>query len=295
MVVLFLCLMQLMMMAHTRVMLDYAAFNAARAGVVHNGNPAVMRSAALLSMLPTLARTDSVPNLMAAWAVTKARAGIGNVVDSGTHAIEGILGELTGNAVNFNGLFPNLSVAQIDILNPGPRDFVENQAQPNRDEIDFDLAARLDYREPFDGANDSEKSEALRKTRLTIRVQWLYVLRVPIANRIVWTLYMLSAAMRARLAPPKLGHEWFEIKGVDGKSAAELVQGATYLPAFDYTDVVNLPGLIVAATHDVLTFELLKQIPNLPIDPKPYMIPMYALHSMPMESNLFRKHVVGGF
>jgi len=53
MVFLILGIVQLAMMQHARIMTEYAAFNAARAGIVWNADRIIMQNAALISLLPT--------------------------------------------------------------------------------------------------------------------------------------------------------------------------------------------------------------------------------------------------
>jgi hypothetical protein len=59
-VFLILASLQLTQLQQARVLADYAAFAAARAGIVMNGDPARMLSAATLAVLPATGPTDSV-------------------------------------------------------------------------------------------------------------------------------------------------------------------------------------------------------------------------------------------
>jgi len=54
-----LTILQLTMLQHARIMTEYAAFCAARAGIVYNADGKAMRRAAELALLPTMTRTDS--------------------------------------------------------------------------------------------------------------------------------------------------------------------------------------------------------------------------------------------
>ena len=45
--------LQLAMIQHARIMTEYAAFNAARAGIVWNADPWIMENAAIVSLMPT--------------------------------------------------------------------------------------------------------------------------------------------------------------------------------------------------------------------------------------------------
>jgi hypothetical protein len=67
--VLFLVLgiVQLALMQQARLMTDYAAYQAARAGVVWSGNNERMRDAATFALLPTLGRSDDWSHLSPTW------------------------------------------------------------------------------------------------------------------------------------------------------------------------------------------------------------------------------------
>jgi hypothetical protein len=68
MVFLILGVIQLAMIQHAKIMSEYAAFNAARAGVVWNADPFIMENAAIISLLPVqtnLIGPDDILNPMA--------------------------------------------------------------------------------------------------------------------------------------------------------------------------------------------------------------------------------------
>ena len=69
MVFIVLGIIQLTMIQHARIMTEYAAFNAARAGIVWNGNNERMHDAAIMSLLPTMGRTDSLVEVGKTWAL----------------------------------------------------------------------------------------------------------------------------------------------------------------------------------------------------------------------------------
>ena len=73
MIFLLLLTIQLTQLQQARIMVEYAAFSAARTGIVQNGNnggtngfDGPMHDAAVLAILPTFGRTDSLTNLLAA-------------------------------------------------------------------------------------------------------------------------------------------------------------------------------------------------------------------------------------
>ncbi len=103
--------LQLTLMHQARLMMEYAAFNAARSGAVWNMDPDKMKQAALISLLPTMGRTDTLGKLMAT-----------GVKAAALNAINGVLS-------NF-GLPEMITV---DVLNPKQSDFTGGAK-----EIEFD-------------------------------------------------------------------------------------------------------------------------------------------------------------
>lgn len=72
MIFLLLCTIQLTQVQQARVMVEYAAFSAARAGIVMNADVNSMHDAASLAVLPTFGRTDSLSALARTFAIFKA-------------------------------------------------------------------------------------------------------------------------------------------------------------------------------------------------------------------------------
>src|SRR5919201_740010 len=64
MIVLLLVALQLTQLQRARILVDHAAFAAARAGIVMNGDPGKMRDAAILAVLPGVGATDSAAALV---------------------------------------------------------------------------------------------------------------------------------------------------------------------------------------------------------------------------------------
>jgi len=64
--------LQIMMLQHGRIMTEYAAYNAVRAGIVNNGDWGVMQNAAVIGSLPLYARTDTPREFAKAWLKVKA-------------------------------------------------------------------------------------------------------------------------------------------------------------------------------------------------------------------------------
>ncbi len=63
--------MQLFMMLQARIMAEYGAYRATRAGSINHGNCDAMNHAAIASVLPTFTRTNDLDSLVAAFDVRK--------------------------------------------------------------------------------------------------------------------------------------------------------------------------------------------------------------------------------
>jgi TadE-like protein len=140
---LLLCTIQLTQLQQARLVLEYAAFNAARVGIVHDVESGAMREAAVLSILPSWGRTDS-------W--------------------EALLRTLVAFETSKR---PGLETMRIRVLEPHKDAFAKYGAHLAGHEIDFDDARAADA------------------TLLSIEVRYLYELRVPFANKLLHSLWLL--------------------------------------------------------------------------------------------------------
>lgn len=171
-------IIQLTLMHQARLMLEYAAFNAARTGSVWNANPARMRMAALLSMI---ASRPGWPHV----------ASIGQIDDYGEMAMAAVqlisMGKATGAVEGWITAVMNLlgsedssadlgaySLIKVAILSPTQED--ANGAE----EIDFDAV----------GTSFDER----KKGQLSIRVTYFYKLFIPFANWLIWQSWYTSRA-----------------------------------------------------------------------------------------------------
>jgi hypothetical protein len=159
-VLLILMTLQLAMLQQARLLADYAAFAAARTGIVHNGDngqgnrgtDGPMHDAAVFVLLPTYGRTDSFTALAATAARFKAD-------------------DLALTAMG-------LPQVRVVVLNPVAADFKTYGGHLDGQEIDFD-----DVRP---GATDA--------TQLSLQVRYLYELRVPLANKAIQGLWLAALA-----------------------------------------------------------------------------------------------------
>lgn len=167
MVLLLLLTIQLTQLQQARIMVEYAAFSAARAGIVQNGNngstnglDGPMHDAALLALLPSFGRADSWTHLLA----TEARFRAEDLA-----------------------LRPfGLSQVRVDVHNPIEADFAALGQHLDGQEIDF----------------DDVRPAAAEATLLSVQVRYLYELRVPFANKLIQTIWL--ASQKSNPSAPKL-------------------------------------------------------------------------------------------
>jgi TadE-like protein len=159
MIFLLLLTIQLTQLQQARIMVEYAAFSAARAGIVMNGNNGAsngfdgpMHDAAAVAILPTFGRTDTPLNLAATWLRFKAD--------------EVLLKPL--------GIPP----LRVYVHNPVAGDFKTLGQHLNGQEIDF----------------DDVRPAAAEATLLSLQVRYLYEMKVPFANKLIQTIWLASKA-----------------------------------------------------------------------------------------------------
>jgi hypothetical protein len=176
MVFMLLGIVQLTMMQQARLMVEYAAYNACRAGIVWNMDKDTMRRAALFSLLPTFAATDTVwgttdqylgrrPGILETWG----KMSLANAVTGGLSKVFSNLGGQGGS----------LDFIHVKVLNPKRQQF---GGQP---EIHFD---DIKVRDP------SHTRRIREATRLTVRVRYLYWMKIPFANWIIHMAWMAGEA-----------------------------------------------------------------------------------------------------
>lgn len=164
MLFLILCGLQLTQLQQARLLVEYAAFSAARTGIVHDldngdagdGSNGPMHEAAVLALLPSVGRTDSAEALVAAAARFKA---------------EDVLLSPLG-----------LSRVRVAVLNPRRGDFDRLGKHLAGREIDFDDA----------------RPDAAAATLLSLQVRYLYELRIPFANRMIQAIWLAAVARRGK-------------------------------------------------------------------------------------------------
>ena len=212
MIFLLLLTIQLTQLQQARIMVEYAAFTAARTGIVMNGNnggsngfDGPMHDAAVIAILPTFGRTDSIPNLLA----TRLRF----------EAEDAVLRPL------------GLSQVRVFLLSPTRADFNSFGQHLNGREIDF----------------DDVRPAAADATLLSLQVRYLYEMKVPFANRMIQTLWLAS---KAGILQNWQGSDWTgpKIGGQTGPDAVAVTRGvaAGRVVPDGTPEGVRLAGLVAA-------------------------------------------------
>jgi hypothetical protein len=215
---LLLCTIQLTQLQQARIMVEYAAFAAARAGIVMNGNngsskgvsDGPMHDAAVLAVLPTFGRADSFAELGKTLVRFKAQ--------------DAILRPL------------GLSQIRVFVWNPVVPAFARYGQHLNGTELDFDDA----------------RPEVAPETLLSLQVRYLYEMRVPFANKMIQTIWMASklgsAGLRSwrgwDLTSPRLGTQ----KGPDAVGISRALSAGRTV--HDGTpEGISETGLLIAGTQ----------------------------------------------
>ena len=299
-------IVQLSVIQHARIMTEYAAFNAARAGIVWNADRFIMENAAIISLMPTnegllkesdignpmqmlkriLQRallyqvnrrlpqavalikggTDSLINKIPGGKIgDKAKDALKGGVDTAlgiarsaaeaaaTSAIGKALGSSDDRLVRVDIISPSngmlgTTVGGLPTLNGGA---FGNTAQ----EIDFD---------------DFSKRDA---TRLTIKIRYLYQMRIPFAN---WVIH--SAWMAGRAGKKLYGAIWNPQQDTPGetgfRTVSSIQDNKPMAPGFGSPlEARDLEVAAELAKHDV------------------FMVPLTSSYTMRMQSNPYRKSV----
>jgi hypothetical protein len=288
MVFLTLGIIQLTMVQHARLMTEYAAYQAARAGIVWNGNNERMHDAAILALTPTLGRTDSLPRLGKVWAFAQ-------VYDKALSLLQWRHVK-AWNGSNIAGM------VRVDTINPSyfsAIDTIWKLREANWQELDFDgpdsypdvpdpekrIARFLNLE-----VQDDKETVFRRATVLSIRVRYWYNMRVPFANYILFMAwYASNAGMSLHgaidRATTERGANMMNRRG-DVTALAARGRGIQHQKGLDTVHPLEMPVLWLLATQGLPRVG----VPDGPsVGGRLYFLPLSATYSMRMQSNFHRK------
>ncbi|MGZ3457088.1 MAG: TadE/TadG family type IV pilus assembly protein [Archangium sp.] len=267
MVLLGLGLLQLMMMQHAKLMTEYAAYCAARAGIVWNGSNERMHDAALVALLPTLGRTDGLPSLARTW--TRARLH--------DELLQGLAWPTKDSVVPASVNGANLfGVVRVDTVSPSGDSLVRSVWKPgpttDGKELDFDS-----------GLDEGRHREA---TVLSVRVRYWYELRVPLANWFIFTSWWAAnagVALGGALYQPTLDAKarLTHRKGGTREVGMAPVRGLEHQRGYSTLYRPEMTVLWGLATGGIPTVSERTG--------KRYFLPLTATYSMRMQSNFYFK------
>ena len=196
-------IIQLVMIQHARVMTEYAAYQAVRAGIVHNADRKMMLNGALVSLLPTMGATDTIlgtndpftdrrrPGILQVWLKAKGLLLITNQVQCGIASLQAYLQNLASNipGLTIPPFTPRVGLVSIDMVNPRQQDLPE-------EELDFDCIEG--------NCQGVTAARARDLNRMAIRLRYNYRLRVPFANKFLhdaWLAAVFGRRLENRLIP----------------------------------------------------------------------------------------------
>jgi len=272
-------IIQLVMVQHARIMTEYAAYNAARAGIVWNADRIIMENAAIISLLPTyegLFKQSDLGNpvqmlkriAMRALLYQKAKR-LPQAVD----LLKNGAGKIIAKLPVKNSWKDKLGKEKNKLLDKAEgmadkalRDAITKALGGSDTRLvqvkiksptlsDFGLRGREIRFDDFKNRN---------QTRLAIEVRYLYMMRVPFANWIIhqaWLAQAVGKQLYGAIWNPQ------ETAGETGFRSTSPVQATS---GFTDPDLAAVYALAHAGTSSV------------------YMVPLRATHAMRMQSDPYR-------
>ena len=284
-------IIQLTMMQHAKLMTEYAAYQAARAGIVWNGNNERMHDAAVVALLPTLGRTDDIAELGKTWALHKG-------YDLAMRQLQMAKGKVIDPAA-FNG--SNLfGFIRVDTIRPSFWDPMGSiwklRSGANWKELDFDGADTYPevpghedkIRKFFNLPEPDPQEVQYRKaTLLQIRLRYWYELTVPFANWVIFTSWFASnagVALSGAIDKPTLDTSANMMADANVTALEGMGKGIGHQAGYDS---VYPTEMVVLWRLSQGTIPLLSRVVG-----KKYFIPLTATQSMRMQSNFHKKWIM---
>ncbi len=294
-------IMQMTMMQQAKIMTDYAAYAAARSGVVNNADPDSMAAAANIAVLPTRARTNSLRTLATAYLMYVIGDKIGDALDNllggiGGHglftniaaAVQGTIQGFLKNSLGIN----TFGFATVAVTNPLFSDFTDIGYLTK----DSAPGSGVNPADDFDNLQESVANATTArgvtnrdKNVLTVAVSYNYELKIPFANWIIFEIWSASqvgveltgAIWSSRI---KLGFKDSNATGGGGLISRGMTRG--YLSAQMITGANDgSPKRVFQKIRVPLA--LLWGLQQQSI----YVIPIYGTYSMRMHSNVYKTNL----
>jgi hypothetical protein len=285
MVFMVLGILQLTLIQQAKLLTEYAAYQAARAGSVWNGNMERMHDAALIAILPTIHKTDNIGNVGLAWGKAWLYDNALQQLPWGSPMVSQL------NNVNMRGL------VRIDTVSPTLFPQLNNiwklRGGANWQELDFDgpdTYPEVPGIEPRlakffnQSLTDNAERTFRRATVLSIRVRYWYEMRIPFANSVIFIAWFASNADVALFGSIDRSTTMRQnMLGTSNNLSALAAQGRGIAHQKGYESVV-------ANEMRVLWGLASGSIPLVGAAlGKKYFLPLTATYSMRMQSNFHRK------
>jgi hypothetical protein len=286
MVFLALGIVQLTMLQQAKLMTEYAAFQAARAGIVWNGNNERMHDAAIVALLPTMGRTDSWAEVAKTW--TKAQ-----LYDSALAALGwGFPPRSSLNGSNLLG-FIRVDTVSPTLMSPVDYSLWKLPQGVSWKELDFDgpdsypevssleshIGSFFNLQLP-DSAQDSYR----KNTILRIRLRYWYEMRVPFANQVLFLAwYAANADVALSGAIDRSSTRKQNMLGKSGDASGLAGRGR---------GISNQNGYPTVVASEMLVLWAISQGSVPVLGGRRYFFPLSATYSMRMQSNFHRKWIM---
>jgi hypothetical protein len=284
-VFLFAGILQMTMLHHAQLMVEYAAYQAARSGIVWDGDKDHMEHAACMALTPTLAggiygslqngraipiagKADSLDKFIPLYVFACGADRVGKVASE-----SGFAKQLGLTALEF---------IRVDVLNPDPKS-TPSWAQDGELEFD-DLAGVRDVADTHVTTQGQADSDDQRHSNLlTVRVRYFYPMHIPFANWIIQTAWMAShfgLATSGGIDNVRAGSD----HGITTKTGVKAdLAVVPYLGDIKLNDqpLSGLSSPPIATRSDLLFLWGLARAGRL------YAVPLTATYTMRMQSNFY--------
>ncbi|WP_404363361.1 TadE family protein [Corallococcus coralloides] len=231
MVFLILGILQLGTLHHARLMTEYAAYRAARAGIVNHGDCETMRKAAYVAVLPTLGPPSS--------------GGEGRV-DTLIRVAQVHDAYTAGPQADQNQRYTQVDLerVRVEVLNPRrsqlPGLFSSYGSHMQGRELDYD---------------DVRNAQVIEANLLTVRVTYFYEMRIPFANWQLHAFYMGREALKGlAMRGPN-----FTTQKVNGGSLTDHLEDQGASQSDDHQKIRDLAASNIFAIPVVTTYSMRMQ------------------------------------
>lgn len=278
-------IVQLAMVEQARLLTEYAAFQAARAGIVWNGSNERMHDAAVFALLPSMGLSKSFGTLGQTWSWHQQ-------VDADLQPLPWGAPKAQVNGQSLTGMI------RVDTINPtGGMGRAWNQLNGGAwQELDFDAVDTWPETGALDShlarffnlqASDPDQTALRDATLLQIRLRYLYELRIPFANQVIFLAwYAANADVALYGAIDRSSTSRQGMLGRSGDTSSLRGRGNGIV------DPIRRGFRPLTATEMQVLWDISRGAITVAGADRRYFLPLSATHSMRMQSNFYRKWLV---